>query len=141
MMLLASDKSNEVNIWMLSKSMGMKELSFLLAYLIIGAIGSAIVGTLYGAFIYFYVLTHSSFILILASIYSFVIASMFHLVFVVVVGGKFGVMIYAFINLLCFIVQCVFGFIVMIPTAIIVPLGLLSPLAPFLNIIKAALLF
>jgi hypothetical protein len=138
--LRALDMSQEGQIWMLSKSMGMKEMPWFLALLTVYSIGTILMGLVFCTFAKFYVFTQSSLGLLLASTYIFAYATLFQAVFSFVVLGKIGLIIYGSITIISGIVSTVLGFLTMIPTYVIAPLGLLSPMLPYANILTSFLL-
>lgn len=76
-MLGVTERANEANIFMLSKSMGMKELPWLLSYITVVSIGTLVFGTLFCLFLGFYVLSKSSFLLLYISTWIYTIGMTF----------------------------------------------------------------
>jgi len=136
----AIDYKIESQIWMLSKSMGMKELPWLLACLTVYSMTTIIMGSVFCIFAKFYVFTKSSLGLLMTATFSFTHGTLFQLIFIFIVGGQIGLIIYGVLFIIQMIAVTVLGFITMIPSNVTAPLSVLFPLMPFSNILQSMLL-
>lgn len=73
----ALEGDNEVNVWMLSKSMGMKPLPFVIAAFIFTTLGTLFYGTIFCLVIGFYIVSKSSFSLLVVTVLAFIYANFF----------------------------------------------------------------
>ena len=139
-MISSTEGRNEANIWVLSRSMGMKEIPWLISFLIIMTIGTVFFGSLFCIFVKFFIVSKSSFSLLLVSSLAYTYGTLFQFIFLAVAFGTIGIIIFAVALLVQFLVTAVFGFITMIPSSISAPMGLICPMMSYANILRCMLL-
>ena len=88
-----------------------------------------------------YVLSESSLSLLMVSTVLFAYGSLIQAIAVFVILGKYGIIFFGAVQLLSLVISTVFGFLTMVPSTIVAPLGLLIPMFPYTNLLQSLMLF
>jgi len=129
-------------IWDLSRSMGMKQISFFISAFIFMTISMIIYGAVLILTFGLTIMSESDKTIMILGLIGFCYASFFQISVFWTLFGKFGLGLYYVLGFIQLIVTTVFGATTMVPSSIAVPLTVfLFPMLSFSQLLRGMILF